>query len=177
MQPPLPSDAAGLLLDFLPFEERLVRRDGVRLFSILYQDGALAHLVETGPGKLRVKYDPRDLACVFVELPTGGHVRVPYADIGRRPITLWEHREASRTLHAAGRRSVDEHAIFAAVEQQRQVLAEAQHRSKRARRAVARAGLREPEMQARRPAGEGAQDSEARVPTPLAGQTSGVEFW
>jgi putative transposase len=34
-----PVDPDGLLLDFLPFEERVVRRDGVRLFNVLYQDG------------------------------------------------------------------------------------------------------------------------------------------
>ena len=78
-----PADADTLLLDFLPFEERTVRRDGVRLFNVLYQDGALAHLVDGGGGRRRVKYDPRDLSAVFVELPTGDHIRVPYADIGR----------------------------------------------------------------------------------------------
>jgi len=78
-----PADAEALLLDFLPFEERTVRRDGVRLFNVLYQDGALAHLVDDGGGRRRVKYDPRDLSAVFVELPTGDHIRVPYADIGR----------------------------------------------------------------------------------------------
>ncbi|MBV1800328.1 Mu transposase C-terminal domain-containing protein [Siccirubricoccus sp. G192] len=86
-----PADAGALLLDFLPFEERLVRRDGVRLFNVLYQDGALAHLVDRGGARVRVKYDPRDLSAVFVELPTGDHVRVPYADLGRPPVTLWEH--------------------------------------------------------------------------------------
>ena len=90
-----PVAAGELLLDFLPFEERVVRRDGVRLFNILYQDGALAPLVERGFGKVRVKYDPRDLSAVFVELPAGEHVRVPYADLGRLPITRWEHREAT----------------------------------------------------------------------------------
>lgn len=72
-----PADAAALLLDFLPFEERAVRRDGVRLFNVLYQDGALVHLVDAGGGRRRVKYDPRDLSAVFVELATGDHVRVP----------------------------------------------------------------------------------------------------
>ena len=76
-----PRDATALLLDFLPFEERILRRDGVRLFNIHYQDGALGHLVDQAVGKLRVKYDPRDLSAVFVELPTGGHVRAPYADL------------------------------------------------------------------------------------------------
>ncbi len=102
------ADAAGLLRDFLPFEERIVCRDGIRLFNILYQDGALAHLVDHGVGKLRVKYDPRDLSAVFVELPAGEHVRVPYADLGRLPITLWEHREVTRRLRTEGRRSVDQ---------------------------------------------------------------------
>ncbi len=124
-----PADAEALLLDFLPFEERMIRRDGVRLFSIFYQDGALAHLVDTGPGKLRVKYDPRNLEALFVELPTGEHVRVPYADLRRQPITKWEHREAARQIRTEGRRTMDEHAIFAAVEEQRRVLAEAQGRT------------------------------------------------
>jgi putative transposase len=91
-----PAKPAALLRDFLPFEERIVPREGVRLFNIRYQDGALAHLVDHGAGKLRVKYDPRDLSAVFVELPAGDHVRVPYADMGRLPITLWEHREATQ---------------------------------------------------------------------------------
>ncbi len=172
-----PADAAALLLDFLPFEERIVRRDGVRLFSVAYQDGALAHLVDHGLGKLRVKYDPRDLSAVFVELPAEGHVRVPYANMGRPSITLWEHREASRRLRVEGRRSVDEHAIFKAIEEQRRILMDAQGRSKAARRAMARIGVAErtPPPLARE--GEGHQDAEATVPMPMEGETSGVEFW
>jgi len=173
-----PADAAALLLDFLPFEERIVRRDGVRLFSIFYQDGALAHLVDTGPGKLRIKYDPRNLGAVFVELPVGGHVRVPYADLRRQSITLWEHREALRRLRKEGRRTVDEHAIFAAIEEQRQVLAGAQERSKAARRSVARTGMAQQQTAAPpHPEADLAPDTEAQVPMPRDGETSGVEFW
>jgi len=173
----VPPDTDALLLDFLPFEPRIVRRDGVRLFNITYQDGCLAHLVDNSPGKLRIKYDPRDLAAVFVELPTGAHVRVPYADIRRRSITLWEHREATRRLQAAGRRGVDEHAIFTAVEEQRRVLVEAQSQSKAARRAIARIGLTERATNLTSSAGQGAQDDEAKVPMPSDDETSGVEFW
>lgn len=176
-----PADQDKLLLDFLPFEERIVRRDGVRLFSIFYQDGALAHLVDSGAGKLRIKYDPRNLAAVFVELPAGDHLRVPYAEVGRNPITLWEHREVVRQLRAEGRQTIDEQAIFTAVEEQRRVLMDAQGRSKAARRAVARTGAL---TKAAGPAvtpvpavGEGGQDNEAQVPMPSEGQTSGVEFW
>jgi putative transposase len=175
-------DAAALRLDFLPFEERAIRRDGVRLFNIRYQDGALAHLVDRDVGRLRVKYDPRDLSAVFVDLPTGGHVRVPYADLGRPPITLWEHREAVRRLHAQGRRGVDEHAIFAAVAEQRRILEDAARHSKAARRAVARTGLAAAATTADRPdpqppAPEATEDDEARVPMPAEDEASGVEFW
>jgi len=111
----MPADPEGLWLDFLPFEERLIRRDGVRLFNVLYQDGALAHLVNCGHAKLRIKYDPRDLSAVFVELSQGEHIWVPYADVSRPAITLWEHRQATKKLHAEGRRTVDEHAIFVAI--------------------------------------------------------------
>lgn len=176
-----PADAAALLLDFLPFEERVIRRDGVRMFGIVYQDGALAHLVDHGPGKLRVKYDPRDLSAVFVELPAGDHVRVPYADLSRQPITLWEHQEAIRRLRAEGRRGVDEHAIFAAVAEQRRMLLEAQLRSKAARRALARAGPAERAARTAEPKGEGQggalHDDDAEVPMPAEGEASGVEFW
>jgi putative transposase len=176
-----PADAAALLLDFLPFEERVIRRDGVRLFNIAYQDGALAHLVDHGPGKLRVKYDPRDLSTVFVELPAGDHVRVPYADLSRQPITLWEHREAIRRLRAEGRRGVDEHAIFAAIAEQRRMLLEAESRSKAARRALARVGNAERAAMQARPKGEGQSgelhDDDAKVPMPAEGEASGVEFW
>lgn len=175
---PEPVNAGTLLLDFLPFEERVVRRDGVRLFSIFYQDGALVHLVDNGPGQLRIKYDPRNLEAVFVELPTGGHVRVPYADLRRQPITLWEHREAVRRLRLEGRRTVDEHAIFEAVAEQRRVLTEAQQHSKAARRSAARTGMAQQRTaMPPRPDADLAPDTEARVPMPQDGENSGVEIW
>lgn len=177
-----PADAEALLLDFLPFEERSVRRDGVRLFNVLYQDGALAHLVDGGGARSRVKYDPRDLSAVFVELPTGDHIRVPYADIGRPAVTLWEHRLATKRLREEGRRTVDEHAIFAAIEDQRRVLAEAYDRSKSARRAVVRAGLAGEQVAGARrqpspTAAASSDDPDAQVPMPAEGATSGVEIW
>ncbi|MBA3897993.1 MAG: transposase [Sphingomonadaceae bacterium] len=182
LTPRAPADGETLLLDFLPFEERTVRRDGVRLFNVLYQDGALAHLVDDGGGRRRVKYDPRDLSAVFVELPTGDHIRVPYADIGRPAVTLWEHRLAIKQLREEGRRTVDEYAIFAAIEEQRRVLAEAYGRRKSARRAVVRGSLAAEQVAAERrqpspPTVVSSDDPDARVPMPAEGATSGVEIW
>jgi putative transposase len=132
----LPVDPVAFVLDFLPFEERVVRRDGVRLFNVSYFDGALAPLLDGTARKVRIKYDPRNMSAVFVELPAGGHLRLPCADLGRQAVTLWEQRAATQTLREAGRASVNEAAIFSAIEEQRRVLAEAQASSKAARRAT-----------------------------------------
>jgi putative transposase len=133
-----PSDSASFILDFLPFEERVVRREGVRLFNVLYFDGGLASLLDRADRRCRIKYDPRRMDAVFVELPEGGHLRVPCADLGRPAVTLWEQRDAYRALRAEGRRTVDEAAVATAIEEQRRLLADAQTTSKSARRALAR---------------------------------------
>ena len=100
---------------------------------------------------------------------------MPYVDLGRLPVTLWEHREAVQKLNAAGRGSVNEHAIFAAITAQREV------QSKAARRAIARQDLAGRSMPVVTPSGGGegadSRDDEAHVPMPQAGETSGVEFW
>ena len=119
---------------------------------------------------------------MFVELPGGEHVRVPYADMGRPAVTLWEHRLASKRLHEEGRKTVDEHAVFAAIDEQRRVLAEAYDRSKAARRAVVRGELAASQAigGSIEPAGSAAvpsDDPDAQVPMPGEGATSGVEFW
>jgi putative transposase len=132
------ADPAAFVLDFLPFEERVARREGIRLFNVTYFDGGLAPLLERADRRCRVKYDPRNMDAVFVELPEGGHLRVPCADLGRPPISLWEQRAATRLLREEGRRGVDETAILEAVAEQRRVLAAARISSKAARRAAAR---------------------------------------
>ena len=59
--PRLPRDRDVFVLDFLPWKERMVCRDGVHLFGIAYYNGALAPLIGEPDRKVRVKYDPRDL--------------------------------------------------------------------------------------------------------------------
>lgn len=149
--PRLPTDAAAFVLDFLPFEERVVRRDGVRLFNVAYYDGALAPLLDSAERRCRVKYSPRDMSAVFVEAPGGGHLRVPTADLSRPPVTLWEQRAATLALRVEGRRTVNEAAVTAAVVEQRCVLAAAHVGSKAARRAMARQPKAEPEGTAAQP--------------------------
>lgn len=177
-----PVDSQSFLLDFLPYETRVIRRDGVRLFNIQYQDGGLAHLLGSSDTRLRVKYDPRNLSSVYVELPDGDHVRVPYADLRREPITLWEHRSAVRRLKDEGRRSVDEASIFAAIREQRAILDEARGQSREARRNVVRREVAHKEIERLSGPQQGRSHStpendEDRIPMPAPGTHSGVEIW
>jgi putative transposase len=181
--PGLPPDPAAFVLDFLPFQQRMVRREGVRLFNVTYFDGTLAPLLDSDERSCRVKYDPRDMSAVFVELAAGGHLRIPCADLGRPAVTLWEQRLATRTLREAGHRRVDETAIFAAIAEQRRVLAEAQASSKQARRTSARlpeGGSKEvdapPTPSRETESVADADDHEAQVPAVADGDAWRTEF-
>jgi len=132
-----PSDPRRFLIDFLPFEERTLQRDGLHLFHIRYWSDELRWLMGRDRQRLTVKFDPRDLSCVFVA--TGeGYLETRPADRTRPPIALWEHRAAVRALREEGRRAVDEDLIFTTILAQRALIDEATRATKAMRRDVAR---------------------------------------
>lgn len=134
----VPSDLDGFLVDLLPCQERMVRRDGIRLFNIHYWDDVLSVWAGRVETRLSVRFDPRDLSRIWLEAPDGTRWPIRYRDLARPPISLWEHREAQRRLREQGRAAVDEQLIFDAVEAQRALVAEAAAQTKRARRAAQR---------------------------------------
>ncbi|KPF90461.1 putative transposase [Parvibaculum indicum] len=133
-----PHDDQQFFYDFLPFEERSIRRDGVHIFGLRYWDDVLSPWAGRLDRQLRVKYDPRDLSCVFVEGPDGAHWPIRYADLRRPRITLGEHRLAQAALRQRGVRLTDEQLIFDTVEAQRELLETSASITKSARRQVAR---------------------------------------
>lgn len=130
-------DPERFLIDFLPLERRSVTREGIRLNSIFYWSDTLRPLVSDG-GSHVVRYDPRDLSRVWLMAPDGEYYALPYRTRHRPPISLWEHREALRSLREEGRRTVDEDAIFAGVERMRAIVEEAAAKTKKARRQAER---------------------------------------
>lgn len=144
-----PRERRRFLIDFLPVHHRTLRRDGIVLDHVTYFSDALRPLIQGGTGKdasrrVLVRRDPRDLSRVFVRDPhDGGYLEVPYRDLSHAPITLFEHRLARRRLRARRRAAVDERAIFAAVEEMREIERTAAATTRSARRNRARrAGLR-----------------------------------
>jgi putative transposase len=152
---PLPSlqHPEEFALDFLPVISRTISRSGFHLFHIRYWDPLLAGLFPE-PQRLFVRYDPRNLAKVWVPIPgRGSYLPVPYADLCRPPISHSEQQAAMRVIKAAGRRTANEDAVFEAIELQRKIIERAKH-STRARR-----------QQERRP-GTGKASAATKVPEP-----------
>lgn len=133
----MPADPRRFLIDFLPFEERTLQRDGLHLFHIRYWSDELRWLMERDRPRLIIKYDPRDLSCVFVA--TGeGYLEARPADRTRPAIALWEQRAAVKALREQGRRAVDEELIFSTILAQRVLVDEATRSTKTLRRDAAR---------------------------------------
>lgn len=136
--PRIAKDRKRLFLDFLPFEKRVPRRDGIRLFNIEYWHDLLPSWAAQKPGQLAVKYDPRDLSNVWLKLPDGEYAELRYKDPSHPPITLWEHKAAHALMREQGRATINEPALFAAIEDSRRMVAEAAETTKAARRTVQR---------------------------------------
>lgn len=137
----LPADQPRFLLDFLPFEMRKVRREGIELFHIFYWHGALATMIANCDRKLPVKYNPLNLSAVYLELADGDHLTVPLRDRRRSAITKFEHDLAVKLLRERGRQAVDEAALFAMVTEQRQIVLQSIAQTKSARKSVQRIAL------------------------------------
>jgi putative transposase len=126
-------DPSRFLIDFLPLERRLVRRDGIALHSIHYWSDAISVWVGQ-PQKMIVRYDPRDLSRTYLLAPDGQYYDLTYRDLHRPPISLWEQRLALKRLRDEGLAQVDEAAIFLAVEAMRSITQAAGRESKAVRR-------------------------------------------
>lgn len=126
-------DRRRFLIDFLPLQRRLVRREGISLHSIHYWSDALSVWIGRAQ-KMIVRYDPRDLSRIYLLAPDGQYYDVSYRDLRRPPISLWEHRLALDRLREQGRAQVNEAAIFRALENMRTIAQQASRHSKVARR-------------------------------------------
>ena len=132
-EPVAVADPRRFLIDFLPIERRLVRRDGVRLHSIAYWSDVLSTWIGE-PAPMIVRYDPRDLSRIYLLGPDDTYYDLAYRDLRRPPISLWEHRLALKRLREEGRTLIDEAAIFGAIDAMRAIADDAVRTSKRARR-------------------------------------------
>lgn len=133
--PPSLADQRKMFLDFLPFKKRVVSRNGIALFTGRYWAGVLSPFIAPKE-KVVVRYDPRNMSCVFVRSPEGAYIDVPYSDVRLPSASLGEIKRAAKELRRRNHDPRDEIRRTQIIKEQRVIEKEAAIRSKRARRAV-----------------------------------------
>jgi putative transposase len=126
-------EARRFLVQFLPMAARTIQADGLTIFYIHYWHPIFAAWRETRK-KVIVRYHPEDLSRIFVSTNGKQYVEVAYADLRRPRVSLWEQRQARKTLRAQGNPVASEMLIFQAIVQQRHVIEQAQTQTRAAQR-------------------------------------------
>lgn len=144
--PRMETDAGRLRMDFMPYEERVINREGVLIDWVHYFDDVLRPYIGSvlpGRARLRRKFvfrrDPRDLSVIyFFDEDNDVYHPIPYRNRARPPISLWELKAARRRLRERPNSDCNEDAIFAAREEMISMVATAAKETKRRRREAQR---------------------------------------
>ena len=129
--PPRFQDELRVKRDFLPYFERTIQEYGVVLDHIHYYSDVLRPWVHALEGdspknkrkrKFIFKRDPRDISVLFFYDPEAkAYFDIPYRDLKRPPITIWEHKQLTRQLESEGVKDVDEPGLWDAYERKRAI--------------------------------------------------------
>lgn len=141
--PPRIHDEDRLRLDLMPYIERTIQGAyGVQIDEIHYFSDVLRRHVnirDPKNPKRKVKFtfrrDPRDISTVYFYDPDlKQYFRVPYRDLSRPPMSLWEYRKVRARLKEQGAKDVNEHVIFETLKKLRAQEEAAVRETKTARR-------------------------------------------
>ena len=125
------------MIDFLPVIRRTLQRDGITIDHITYYSVGLSPWIACREGmeRLFIRRDPRDLSRIYVSDPgAAGYMEIPYRDLSRPAISLWEHRLALRRLRERRIKDIDEASLFEAVAEMRAIEQKAASSTRTARR-------------------------------------------
>lgn len=86
------TECARFFVDFLPYEERKIRRDGIELHALRYWHDDLTQFVNDGTDHF-IRYDPRDITRVYVIDPIGRVITAKCTKEEIPAISLNEWRE------------------------------------------------------------------------------------
>ena len=142
----LPENLDRLRKDFLPSVQRTIQPYGVVIDEIFYWHDVLRPWIHAFEPEDRTKKrvflfkrDPRDVSIVYFFDPVQREYHeVPYRDISRPSLSVWELRAARRRLKEEGRKVIDEHALFETYARIRQESLAAVTKTRAARRLISR---------------------------------------
>lgn len=94
--PALLANPQDFFIDFLPEEKRVISRQGIQLWDIMYWSPSLAPYISSK--KWSVKYNPNSLRHIWVNPSGERYIQVPYSDITRPDVSIEEYRAAKREV-------------------------------------------------------------------------------
>lgn len=174
--PDIVEDQERLELFLLPSEERTVQRHGVELDKIIYFHDILRHWVgkkdERGKArKYMFKRNPRDISRLyFFDPDRQEYFAIPYRDLTRPPISLWDLDASKKRCKEKGINDPDEQQIFDAYADLRAIREESLAKTKRARRE------REAEKRRRKGSPTGKLNAAAPVAAPKVSSNSVIDI-
>lgn len=134
-------DEERLRIDFMPFEERTIQEYGILIMGVTYWTDALRgfiHSADPNSSKLKQKYicryDPRDLSKIWMYEPESQkYIEIPYRNLSRPPVSLWEVKDAKRQLREESKSVTNEELIFKSIDRMRVLVSEESSKTKSAR--------------------------------------------
>ena len=133
---PTPALAPGPLkcfrIAFLPAITRTLRRDGIVFEHLRYWHPIFSQWLARREA-LTLHFDPRNLSKLYVP-HEDDYLEVPFADLRMPAVSLWEVQAATRYLHQAGQKSINQALLIEAVDKQREIVRAAQAKTRKMRR-------------------------------------------
>lgn len=135
-------DEETLRIHFTPYFERPVLGYGVVIDNVHYYHDVLRPWINAPhpdfpkhKRRFRFYRDPRDISQLyFFDELSGRFCAIPYRDTSHPPVSIWELRSAQRAAKARGIDPENEAMVFAILNEQRALEAEAAAKTKAARR-------------------------------------------
>lgn len=134
------TDEIRLRLDFMPYFERSIQQYGVRIDNVEYYHDVLRPFInaidpadpkKTIKRKFTFRRDPRDISRIFFYDPERKQYwAIPYSNMTRPTVSIWELRAAARQLQLEGRKDIDENSLFAAMKKMRDIQENATKKTK-----------------------------------------------
>lgn len=143
---PRVSDERRLRLDFMPYTERSIQSYGIVIDGIQYYSDVLRSWIQAKDpenAKLKRKFiirrDPRDISCVYFYDPVlQEYFDVPYRNLSRPSMSLWELRAVRKKLREESTQLIDENSIFSGYERMLEIENQAIETTKRFRNTAKR---------------------------------------
>jgi putative transposase len=139
----IPQDETEIRLQLMPYELKTVQQYGIRWDYVNYYSDVLRPWINAknpesdgrNGGKFIVRRDPRDISKVYFYDPElRQHFEIPYRNLSRPTMTLWEIKAARKRLVEQGVEDIDEDKIFRAHDELHEIAENAKRETKAARR-------------------------------------------